>query len=85
MCVLATNEGQQPKRKRGRPPKAENVQVLPQPPPLPPHGVGVFKCDKDGQIYFSTTRETITVSSKLVGGNSRSKKPAGVEHISSQP
>lgn len=58
----ATNAAQQPKRKRGRPPKAENVEVLPPPPPLPPPGVGVW-ISKDGHTYFSTTRETIRVSS----------------------
>lgn len=78
-------DSQQPKRKRGRPPKAENVQVLPPPPPLPPKGVGVFKSDKDGFFYFSTSKETIKVSSQPVGGNSRSAKPNVVKHSSSQP
>ncbi|KAK1356613.1 hypothetical protein POM88_049869 [Heracleum sosnowskyi] len=47
------NEGQQPKRKRGRPTKAGNVQVLPPPPPLPPPGVGVYVF-KDGTIQVSS-------------------------------
>ncbi|KAK1378729.1 hypothetical protein POM88_025473 [Heracleum sosnowskyi] len=40
----ASTEGvPQLKRKRGRPPKAKNVKVLPPPPPLPPVGVGVYR------------------------------------------
>ncbi|KAK1403704.1 hypothetical protein POM88_003309 [Heracleum sosnowskyi] len=39
----ASTEGApQLKRKRGRPPKAKNVEVLPPPPPLPPVGILVF-------------------------------------------
>lgn len=84
-AVEGTNDSQQPKRKRGRPPKVQNVQVLPPPPPLPPKGVGVFKSDKDGLFYFSTSKETIKVSSQPVGGNSGSAKQKVVNHSSSQP
>ncbi|KAK1351475.1 hypothetical protein POM88_054312 [Heracleum sosnowskyi] len=69
------NEGQQPKRKRGRPAKAGNVQVLPPPPPLPPPGVGVYVY-KDG---------TIQMSSQPVEGTSGSNKTAMKKQSASQP
>ncbi|KAK1360373.1 hypothetical protein POM88_044847 [Heracleum sosnowskyi] len=61
----ASTEGApQLKRKRGRPPKAKNVEVLPPPPPLPPVGVGVYRSDKDGHIYMSIVGgSTVRVSS----------------------
>ena len=79
-----TIEGGQPKRKRGRPPKAKNVEVLPPPPPLPPAGVGVFML-KDGHTYFSTTRETIRVSSQPTGSVSDMSSAAKAKPSSSQP
>ncbi|KAL8113644.1 hypothetical protein AgCh_020822 [Apium graveolens] len=54
-----TDQVQQPKRKRRRPSNAANAWVL---PPLPPR-VGIHKCNKDGQLYFSTGNETIRVDS----------------------
>ncbi|XP_074340033.1 uncharacterized protein LOC141677854 isoform X2 [Apium graveolens] len=67
----STNEGQasaqgeqQPKRKRGRPAKAKNVQVVEPPPKVQPVGVGVYTSARDGNTYFQTVGgSTLKVSS----------------------
>ena len=50
----ASAQGEQQKRKRGRPSKAKNVKVMEPPEKVPPVGVGVYTSAKDGNTYFST-------------------------------
>lgn len=56
----------QPKRNRGRPPKAKNTSVLPPPPPLPPPDLGLFISSVDGHTYMSTANDVIRVSDSQV-------------------
>ncbi|KAK1355659.1 hypothetical protein POM88_048915 [Heracleum sosnowskyi] len=81
----STEAAPQLKRKRGRPPKAKNVEVLPPPPPLPPVGVGVYRSDKDGHIYMSTVGgSTVRVSSSQPASKTCQRMSKG-KKIASQP
>ncbi|KAK1372337.1 hypothetical protein POM88_028530 [Heracleum sosnowskyi] len=58
---VATGQSAEPKKK-GRPPKIENIKVLLPPPPLPPPGLGVFISSIDGHTYMLTLNGVIKVS-----------------------
>lgn len=78
----ATSATEKPKRNRGRPLKAQNVEVLP-PPPLPSPGVGVYML-KDGNTYFST-RGIINVSASQLLTQTSNPSSAKAKKNYSQP
>lgn len=59
--VDMTNSNQKvgQKKKRGRPPKNQNVKVQQRPTPV---GIGVFTSQADGHTYYSTTTRTVRIS-----------------------